>query len=56
VNCLREAGLEASVVDRRSTPFGPVMRGRIPFLEARRLVEPGQRHEELVVIRGDKPA
>ncbi|MDX8034218.1 HemK2/MTQ2 family protein methyltransferase [Lentzea sp. BCCO 10_0856] len=56
VSKLRDAGLKASVVDRRWTPFGPVMRGRIPFLEARKLVEPGQRHEELVVIRGDKPA
>ncbi|TWP53652.1 methyltransferase [Lentzea tibetensis] len=56
VSRLRGVGLEASVVDRRWTPFGPVMRRRIAFLEARRLVEPGQRHEELVVIRGDKPA
>ncbi|MGW6937335.1 HemK2/MTQ2 family protein methyltransferase [Lentzea sp. NPDC054927] len=56
VSRLRDAGLKAAVVGRCRTPFGPVMLERIPFLEARGLVEPGQRHEELVVIRGDKPA
>ncbi|HUQ61806.1 HemK2/MTQ2 family protein methyltransferase [Lentzea sp.] len=52
---LRDTGLKASVVQRRSIPFGPVMRGRIGFLEQHGLIEPGQRHEELVVIRGDRP-
>ncbi len=52
---LRDNGLKASVVQRRSIPFGPVMRGRTDFLERHGLIEPGQRHEELVVIRGDRP-
>ncbi|KOV85393.1 methyltransferase [Nocardia sp. NRRL S-836] len=52
---LRDNGMKAAVVQRRSIPFGPVMRGRIDFLERHGLIEPGQRHEELVVIRGDRP-
>lgn len=52
---LRDCGMKASVVQRRSIPFGPVMRGRIEYLESNGLIEPGQRHEELVVIRGDRP-
>ncbi|HEU5109254.1 MAG TPA: HemK2/MTQ2 family protein methyltransferase [Micromonosporaceae bacterium] len=51
---LRGGGLKASVVARRTEPFGPVMRGRIGFLERAGLIEAGQRHEELVVIRGDR--
>jgi len=27
----------------------------VRFLEGHGLIEPGQRHEELVVIRGDRP-
>jgi release factor glutamine methyltransferase len=52
---LRDNGLKASIVQRRSVPFGPVMNGRVGFLEQHGLIEPGQRHEELVVIRGDRP-
>ncbi|GGP82190.1 HemK2/MTQ2 family protein methyltransferase [Saccharothrix coeruleofusca] len=51
---LRGGGLKASVVARRTVPFGPVMRGRARWLEDRGLIAPGQRHEELVVIRADR--
>ncbi|ONI80969.1 methyltransferase [Actinosynnema sp. ALI-1.44] len=51
---LRGSGLKASVVARQMIPFGPVMRGRAEWLESAGLVEPGQRHEELVVIRADR--
>ncbi|GLW11432.1 methyltransferase [Microtetraspora sp. NBRC 13810] len=51
---LRDAGLKASVVARRMEPFGPVMRAGAAALEARGLIGPGQRHEELVVIRADR--
>jgi release factor glutamine methyltransferase len=51
---LRAAGLKASVVARRRQPFGPVMRSRAAFLEEQGLIHPGQRHEELVVIRADQ--
>lgn len=50
----RGAGLKAPVVARRVVPFGPVMHGRADWLESAGLIEPGQRAEELVVIRADK--
>lgn len=51
---LRGGGLKASVVARHIEPFGPVLRGRVAFLEDGGLIDVGQRHEELVVIRGDR--
>ncbi|MCP9947690.1 methyltransferase [Actinomadura madurae] len=48
---LRSAGMRASVVARHREPFGPVMRRRAAALRARGLVDPGQRYEELVVVR-----
>jgi release factor glutamine methyltransferase len=54
VGSLRAAGLKASVVARRTQPFGPVLRSRAALLERRGLVPGGQRHEELVVIRADQ--
>lgn len=53
---LRGGGLKASVVTRAVEPFGPVMRARVARLRELGLVEPDQRTEELVVIRGDRPA
>lgn len=50
---LRGGGLKASVVARRTVPFGPVMRQRARWLARRALIEDGQAHEELVVIRAD---
>ncbi|MFC4496542.1 HemK2/MTQ2 family protein methyltransferase [Streptomyces ovatisporus] len=50
---LREGGLKAAVVRRSRKPFGPVLRGRAAWLEERGLIEPGQREEELVVVRAD---
>lgn len=47
---LADAGLRAEVLTRRTVPFGPVMRLRAAMLEARGLIAPGQRDEELVVI------
>jgi release factor glutamine methyltransferase len=55
VDLLRRGGLKAAVVARRTVPFGPVMRRRIALLEDRGQIEVGQRCEELVVIRGDRP-
>jgi release factor glutamine methyltransferase len=51
---LRGGGLKAGVVARQTEPFGPVMRGRTKFLASSGLIEASQRHEELVVIRGDR--
>lgn len=47
---LTDAGLHAKVLTRCTVPFGPVMRLRAAMLEARGLIQPGQRDEELVVI------
>jgi release factor glutamine methyltransferase len=47
---LIDAGLHAEVRARATVPFGPVMRLRAAMLQARGLLEPGQRDEELVVI------
>ena len=49
---LHRSGLDAAVVARRPGPLGPLMRERASALEARGLLEPGQREEELLVIRG----
>jgi release factor glutamine methyltransferase len=52
ITCKRfaDAGVQAEVLTRRTVPFGPVMRARTSMLEARGLVQPGQREEQLVVI------
>lgn len=56
LRALRDGGLKAAVVARHDEPFGPVLRARAAWLERRGLVAPGQRHEELVVVRADRPA
>ena len=48
-------GLEAEVAARCEHPFGPVFTARAAMLEQRGLIEPGQRTEELVVIRARRP-
>ncbi len=53
---LREHGLTARVVAREPEPFGPVMRARADRLERLGLIAPGQRFEELVVVRADQAA
>ena len=53
---LQAAGLEADCVARRRGPLGPLMLARVRALEADGLLAPGQRHEDVVVIRGRKPA
>ncbi|WUD77509.1 class I SAM-dependent methyltransferase [Streptomyces sp. NBC_00510] len=51
---LRHAGLRAAVVERRYIPFGPVLRDRSAWLEARGLIAHGEEKEELVVIRAER--
>jgi release factor glutamine methyltransferase len=48
------AGLESRVVARARQPFGPVMRARARFFERQGLIRPGEREEELVVVRGER--
>lgn len=52
---LRSSGLHADVVDSQWIPFGPVLTARAAWLEDTGLLPRGQRDEELVVIRADKP-
>lgn len=54
VGRLVRAGLSASVSERVAIPFGPVMRGRLPWLRERGVVPAGADREELVIIRARK--
>ncbi|MFE1594126.1 HemK2/MTQ2 family protein methyltransferase [Nocardia sp. NPDC058705] len=51
---LRGLGASARVVATGTVPFGPVMRSRAEWLAANGFIRPGQREEELVVIRVDR--
>jgi release factor glutamine methyltransferase len=50
LRALADTGLGARVLARATVPFGPVMRSRAAMLEARGLIRPGQRYEDLVVV------
>lgn len=54
VEQLTGAGLRAAVTDRRTIPFGPVLREQTPWLESHGLIAPGETKEELVVIRAER--
>ncbi|MFG2004618.1 HemK2/MTQ2 family protein methyltransferase [Spirillospora sp. NPDC048911] len=54
LDMLRAAGLTAEVAAGGMEPFGPVMRARAHVLERRGLIRPGQRYEELVVVRAGR--
>ncbi|MFH9352191.1 HemK2/MTQ2 family protein methyltransferase [Kitasatospora sp. NPDC017646] len=49
---LRRSGLRADVAARRRQPFGPVLTARAALFEQLGLIRPGEREEELVVVRG----
>ena len=53
---LEDAGLEADVAYRERGDFGPLMTRMAPELEERGLIAVGARTEEVVVVRGRKPA
>jgi release factor glutamine methyltransferase len=48
-------GLEAEVLARRRGPLGPLLSARVEELERRGLLEPGEREEDVLVIRGRLP-
>jgi release factor glutamine methyltransferase len=50
-----DSGLEADVAARHPGPLGPLMRERAALLEARGLLAPGRREEEVLVLRGRSP-
>jgi release factor glutamine methyltransferase len=47
---LRARGLRAELVARERGPMGPLLRRRAPELEARGLLRPGERDEDLLVV------
>ncbi|MET9803181.1 HemK2/MTQ2 family protein methyltransferase [Streptomyces sp. NPDC006368] len=51
---LTDNGLSARVALRTMIPFGPVMERHAPWLERHGVIRPGQRKEELVVIRAQR--
>ncbi|WP_406630862.1 methyltransferase [Amycolatopsis sp. WGS_07] len=48
---LAAGGLRSEVLARAEVPFGPVASGRLKYLTERGFVRPGDRAEELVVLR-----
>ena len=52
VHRLRAAGLEADVVARERGPLGPLMLARVEQLEASGALKPGEREEDVVIVRG----
>jgi release factor glutamine methyltransferase len=52
---LARGGLEVEVVRRQRGPLGPLMAGRREHLEAEGLLAPGQREEDVLVIRARRP-
>jgi release factor glutamine methyltransferase len=56
VRRLTEAGLSASVAARHRGPLGPLFGDQAEQLERRGLLAPGQREEDVVIVRGERPA
>jgi release factor glutamine methyltransferase len=52
VAALERTGLDVDVVERHHGPLGPVLSARAPLLEARGMLAPGVREEDVVVVRG----
>jgi release factor glutamine methyltransferase len=52
---LAATGLEVDVPVRSRGPLGPLMLARVEQLEASGALKPGEREEELVIVRGRKP-
>ncbi len=56
LQAMRDAGLEdVDVVARQRGPLGPLMSARVHTLEARGMLKPGQRHEDVIIVRGRQP-
>ena len=53
---MRAVGLVPEVVRRERGPVGPLVAARATSLEARGLLAPGEREEEMAVIRATRPA
>lgn len=55
VEKLRSAGLEVDVPVRERGPLGPLMLARVEQLETSGALKPGEREEELLIVRARKP-
>ncbi|HEX2085165.1 MAG TPA: HemK2/MTQ2 family protein methyltransferase [Solirubrobacteraceae bacterium] len=56
VAAMRDAGLDdAECVARRRGPLGPLMQSRVHLLEERGMIAPGQREEDVIIVRGRLP-
>jgi release factor glutamine methyltransferase len=51
VRRLEEAGLAVDVLERRRGARGPRRSARAPVLEARGILAPGQREEDMLVVK-----
>jgi release factor glutamine methyltransferase len=49
---MRAAGLDVAVAERRRGDLGPLLAARAPQLEARGLLAPGDRTEDILVVAG----
>jgi release factor glutamine methyltransferase len=56
LQAMRDAGLQdVDVVARQRGPLGPLMLSRVHTLEERGMLKPGQRHEDVIIVRGRQP-
>jgi release factor glutamine methyltransferase len=55
VERLAATGLEVDVPVRSRGPLGPLMLARVAQLEASGALAPGEREEELLIVRGRRP-
>jgi release factor glutamine methyltransferase len=52
---LEETGLDPDVAASHHGPLGPILSGRASVLEERGLLAPGEREEDVVIVRGRVP-
>jgi release factor glutamine methyltransferase len=51
VRRLEDGGLAVDVLERRRGALGPLLSARAPVLEARGILAPGQREEDMLVVK-----
>jgi release factor glutamine methyltransferase len=52
---IERSGLDPDVAARHRGPLGPILTDRAPLLEERGLLAPGERSEDVVIVRGRVP-
>jgi release factor glutamine methyltransferase len=51
VGALERAGLTVGVLERRRGALGPLLSARAPLLEARGILAPGEREEDMLIVK-----